>query len=121
MSKYKAGNILTSFSFALRGLMLALKSQRNFRADIIIGFIVIAAAIWLKISRIEISILVLIIGLTMFAELTNTVIEFIIDAYFGNKYSILAKMAKDISACAVMLCAGISIIIGILIFWPKIF
>jgi len=121
MSKYKAGNILTSFSFAFRGLMLALKSQRNFRADIIIGIIVLISALWLKITRIEIAILVLIIGLTMFAELVNTVLEFIVDAYFGNKYSILAKMAKDISACAVMLCAGISVIIGILIFWPRIF
>jgi diacylglycerol kinase len=121
MSKYKAGNILTSFNFAFRGLMLALKSQRNFRADIIIGIIVLIAALWLKITRVEIAILVLIIGLTMFAELVNTVIEFIVDAYFGNKYSILAKMAKDISACAVMLCAGISVIIGILIFWPRVF
>jgi len=121
MTKYKAGNIITSFNFAFRGLMLAIKSQRNFRADIIIGAIVLAIAIWLKISRIEVAILVLTIGFTMFAELVNTVIEFVVDAYFGNKYSILAKMAKDISACAVMLCAGISVLIGIIIFWPRIF
>ena len=38
MSKYKATNILISFRFALRGLMLALRSQRNFRIDILIGF-----------------------------------------------------------------------------------
>ena len=55
----------------------------------------------------------------LFAELMNTVIEFVVDAYFGNKYSILAKMAKDISAGAVFICAIISTMIGILLFLPR--
>src|SRR3989339_1882922 len=101
MSKYKASNIFVSFRFAIRGLLLALKSQRNFRADLIIGAGVIIAANLLKASNIEVAILALTIGFILFAELINTVIEFVVDAYFGNKYSTLAKMAKDTSAGAV--------------------
>ncbi|MCK7516078.1 MAG: diacylglycerol kinase family protein [Desulfobacterales bacterium] len=100
--------------------MLALKSQRNFRADIFIGTIVIILALILKLGFVEMAILVLVIGFMLFAELMNTVVEFIVDAYFGNKYSILAKMAKDISAGAVFLTAITSAIVGILIFAPKI-
>lgn len=120
MSKYKASNIFVSFKFALRGIMLAVKSQRNFRTDLIIGAVVLIAAVLLELSTIDIALLVLTIGFMLFAELINTVIEFVIDAYFGNKYSILAKMAKDISAGAVFISALTSIAVGLLIFWPKL-
>lgn len=120
MTKYKASNIFVSFRFALRGILLALKSQRNFRADLIIATGVIIAAVLLKLSNIEIAILALTIGFMLFAELINTVIEFVVDAYFGNKYSILAKMAKDISAGAVFIGAVTSITVGILLFMPRI-
>src|SRR3989339_1890644 len=112
MTKYKASNIFISLKFAIRGLMLALKSQRNFRADLFIGTGVIIAAILLELSTVELAILVLTIGFMLFAELINTVIEFVIDAYFGNKYSILAKMAKDASAGAVLISALAALIIG---------
>jgi len=120
MSKYKAANIFISFRFAFRGIMLALKSQRNFRADIYIGSIVLLSAIILKLPLVEIAILVLTIGFIMVAELFNTVIEFVVDAYFGNKYSILAKMAKDVSAGAVFIGAITSIIVGTLLILPRI-
>ncbi|EKE04312.1 MAG: hypothetical protein ACD_20C00086G0002 [uncultured bacterium] len=120
MTKYKSSNIFVSFRFAIRGILLALKSQRNFRADLIIATGVIIAANLLKLPTVEVAILVLMIGFMLFAELINTVIEFVIDAYFGNKFSILAKMAKDISAGAVFISAVTAITIGILIFWPKL-
>ncbi|MFH0702734.1 MAG: diacylglycerol kinase family protein [bacterium] len=120
MSKYKAANIFISFRFAIRGLALALRSQKNFRTDLIIGFIVIISAVLLKFSHIEMIILILTIGFMLFAELINTVIEFVIDAYFGNKYSILAKMAKDISAGSVFIAALFSVMIGILLFLPNL-
>ena len=121
MTKYKSSNVLQSFRFAIRGIALAIKSQRNFRIDIILGILSILLAIFLRFSFIEMAILILLIGFIMFAELTNTVIEFVVDAYFGNKYSILAKMAKDISAGAVFISALISIIIGFLLFFPKLY
>lgn len=121
MTKYKASNLLVSFQFAAKGLLIALKSQRNFKIDLIIGAIVLIAAAFLRFSFVEMAVLVLIIGFMLFAELINTVIEFVVDAYFGNKYSILAKMAKDISAGAVLISAIVSIIAGLLLFLPRIF
>ncbi len=120
MSKYKSSSALTSLRFAIRGIAIAVKSQRNFQIDIAIALSAIISATILNFSSLEMAVLVLIIGLVLFAELTNTVIEFVVDAYFGNKYSILAKMSKDISAGAVLLCAIISVMIGFLLFFPKI-
>lgn len=120
MSKYKAANVFQSMKFALRGLALAMKSQRNFRIEFFMAIFILLLAIYLKLSHIKIAIIVLTSGFMMFAELINTVVEFIIDAYFGNKYSILAKMAKDTSAGAVLLCAITTVMIGIVLFLPEI-
>lgn len=120
MSKYKAANIFISFKFAIRGVLLALKSQRNFRAELLVALLAFILAIYLKFSRVEMAILLLTIGFVLFAELFNTVIEFVVDAYFGNRYSILAKMAKDSSAGAVLIVATMALGIGVLLFLPRI-
>lgn len=120
MSKYKADNIFQSFGFAIRGLMLALKSQRNFKIDVIAAIIAVIAAFIFRIPYVEVAILTLTIGFMLFSELINTVIEFVVDAYFGHKYSILAKMAKDISAGAVLISALTSVTVGVVIFLPRI-
>ena len=52
-------------------------------------------------------------------ELFNTAIETIVDMVCPNKDN-MAKKAKDISAGAVLMNAIMSLIIGILIFLPKI-
>ncbi|MFA6989387.1 MAG: diacylglycerol kinase family protein [Candidatus Gastranaerophilaceae bacterium] len=120
MSKYKASGLAESIKFAIRGLFLTFKSQKNFRIECFIAFAVAIAAYILHLTCIEISILVFAVALILFAELTNTVVEFIVDAYFGNKYSILAKMAKDTSAGAVFMISLFSVLIGTLLFLPKI-
>jgi diacylglycerol kinase len=120
MSKYKAAGLLDSLKFAIRGLLLTFKSQRNFRIECFIALVVALLAYLLSLSCVEISILVFTVALMLFAEMTNTVVEFIVDAYFGNKYSILAKMAKDTSAGGVLMISTFSVLIGILLFLPKI-
>lgn len=120
MSKYKNGTILKSLTYAYRGIALALKSQRNFRFDFFFGIFVVIFAVFLHFSYIELAILILTINAVLFAELMNTVIEFVIDAYYGNRYSIIAKMSKDIAAGAVLLTAISALVIGLMLFLPKI-
>lgn len=120
MTKYKSDNFLDSLMFARRGVFLAIKSQRNFKIDLFFAVVALAGAYYFKFSPIELAILILTIGLMLFAELTNTVLEFILDAYFGNKFSNLAGMAKDIAAGAVLITAIISVSIGVILFGNKI-
>jgi len=121
MSKYKAGGVFESMGFALRGIFISLKSQLNFRVEVIIAIMGIILAFYLRFTYVELAIYVFTVALMLFAEMMNTVNEFIIDAYFGNKYSVLAKMGKDICAGAVFLTASLSVIIGFLLFAPKIY
>lgn len=116
MSKYKAENFIASLKFAIRGLLLSIKSQRNFRVDLTVGVLAIITALVINLSALKIAVLIITIGVVLIAEMFNTVIEFVVDAYFGHKYSILAKMAKDISAGAVLVSAIMAIIVGLILF-----
>lgn len=78
-----------------------------------------SASLFYDITKIELIILSLTIILVVFAELINTAIEVAIDAT-TNYYHPLVKIAKNISAGAVLLTALNAIFIGYLIFWDKI-
>ena len=121
MSKYKANGVFESMGFALRGIFISLKSQLNFRVEVVIAIMGLILAFYLRFTYVELAIYVFTVALMLFAEMMNTVNEFIIDAYFGNKYSVLAKMGKDICAGAVFLISFLSVIIGMLLFAPKIY
>ena len=90
MSKYKAESVLESMGFALRGIFISLKSQLNFRIEVIIAIMGFILAMYLRFTYVELAIFVFTVALMLFAEMMNTVNEFIIDAYFGNKYSVFA-------------------------------
>jgi diacylglycerol kinase len=120
MSSNKAKNLLESFNYALNGIEYALKTQRNLRIHSVIAVLVIILASLLNLHNIEWAIIVLCIALVYFAELSNTALEVLMDSYYGDKYSELAKNAKDIAAGSVFSCAIFSIIVGMLIFIPRI-
>lgn len=120
MSKFKADNFFESIGFAISGLLLATKSQRNVRIEIVLGMASVVAGVFLDFSLLELAVLIITIGFVLVAELLNTIIEFIVDAYFGNQYSSLAKMSKDIAAGMVLMCATLSCVVGFLLFAPKL-
>ena len=87
--------------------------------DIIVAIIAIALGVFLKLSMIEFAIVILAIGLVISLELINTAIEYTIDMAMPQIHP-LAKSAKDISGAAVLFSAIVSIIIGLIIYLPKI-
>lgn len=120
MSKFKAGSFLKSIGFAINGLLLATKSQRNVRIEIVLGMVSMVIGVLLGFSMLELAVLLITIGFVLTAELLNTIIEFVVDAYFGNQYSTLAKMAKDMAAGMVLMCVMLSCVVGFLLFAPKL-
>ena len=73
----------------------------------------------LKISHIEWMILILTSGFVMVTEAINTAIEIDIDLTSPN-YHPYAKDTKDVAAGAVLIAAFVAIIIGLIIFLPKL-
>ncbi len=121
MSKYRNKTTFSSFKYATRGILLAIKSQRNIRNALLISFAILLAALVFGFSPVELALIVVAGGFVLFAEFTNTIIEFVVDAYFGNKHSEIAGMSKDIAAGTVLISIIIAAIIGGLLFFPKIY
>ena len=120
MSKYSETNFLKSFSYARRGILLALKSQRNFIRQLAMSAIAIILGFVLRFSILEFCILIFAAALVLVAEIFNSAIEFTLDAVYKNKYSKLVGMAKDLAAAAVCTASCSTVIIGLLLFGSKI-
>lgn len=112
-------NLFNSFGYALEGIILALKHNRNVRIDFIAAFLVIIASIYFKVNAFEMGILGIMILLVICAEMINTAIEEVVNLLV-QEHRKEAKIAKDVSAGMVLLTAVGSIIVGVLVFTPHI-
>lgn len=120
MSKYSEKNFLKSFGYAVHGIKIAVKSQKNIVRQIIAACLAILTGIFLNFGILEFCILIVLVAMVIIAEMFNSVIEFTIDAVFKNKFSKLAGMAKDMAAGAVCIASFTALIIGGLLFFNKI-
>lgn len=108
------------FNYAWQGLKHVFKLELNFRIHLLIGLLVMIAGIILKLTLNEWLAVILVIGLVLVSEMFNTVVETLLD-YLNPAIHPTAKIIKDISAGAVLVSALIAVIIGFIIFIPKLF
>jgi len=104
-----------SFRFALNGILLSFRTQRHLRIHFAVAILVLTAGIVWNLTRVELVILILSIGLVILAELFNTAIETVVDLVTPD-YHPLAKVAKDVSAAAVLVASLCAALIGALLF-----
>jgi len=112
-------DLLTSFRYAFTGLWYVLRTQRNARIHLTIALLAVALAAILRLSPVEWAILALTIGSVLVVEMFNTVAETVMDAV-TQEYHPLAKAVKDVAAGAVVFSAIISVIVGLLLFGPRL-
>ena len=110
---------LRSFHFAFQGIGYALRTQRNARVHVVVACLVIAAGIYFRISAVEWAILALTIGFVFSAEMINTVAELAVDL-LTQHYHLMAKVAKDVGAGAVLVAAIAAVGVGVAIFGPRV-
>jgi len=111
--------ITSSFGYAFEGVTQAFRSEPNFRIHLVITIIVFILGWYLKITQTEWTITILTISATVVLELINTAIEAVVDLA-SPKISKLAKIAKDVSAAAVLISSLAAAAVGIIIFLPKL-
>ena len=121
MNKFQSRSFQKSVMYALNGVRLAFRSQRNFRKHILIALLTFSIAFFLHVELIEFCMIIFANMFVLVVEMLNSVIEFVIDAYYKNKWAKLAKLSKDIAAGAVLLSAVSSAVISFLIFANKIY
>lgn len=117
--KHECKKLINSFKYALQGFASSFRTERNMKIHVVATILVIILGIYLKLNLIEWSIITIAIVIVISAELFNTAIETIVDMVSPQKNE-KAKLAKDISAGAVLISAIISVIVGLIIFIPKI-
>lgn len=110
---------INSFKYPIKGLRYAYRNEQNLAVDVGVALIVIIAGFIFRINVTEWAILILTVGLVISCELVNTAIEAVVDLV-TEEYHPLAKVAKDTAAAAVFVFAIISVVIGLIIFLPKV-
>lgn len=113
-------SLLKSFGFAFEGLRVAILRGRNFRIQIGIGFLSCILGLIFKLSAAEWLDLVIVITLVLILELVNTSIEALTDLA-SPEIQPKAKLAKDVAAATVLVASIGSVIVGALLFLPKLF
>lgn len=119
-SRFKACNFLYSLSFAFEGLLYATRTQRNFRIHLLMAATALASAILFQVTLVEWAILWGIIGIVLFAELANTILEVFVDLITEGRYDYRAKVIKDMAAGAVLVASLSALAIGVCIFLPHL-
>jgi len=118
-NKLNLKKLFRSFGFAFTGIYELIKSEQNARIHLFISICVVIAGFLFCISATEWCLVALCIGLVFSAEAFNTVIEKLTDHLFPQKHE-TARLAKDIAAGAVLFCALMAVVCGLIIFLPKV-
>lgn len=108
-----------SFKYAVRGMGIILKTQHNFWIQLVLTAIVAVLGIVLHINPTEWTMLVLAATAVLVSESFNTAIEIDIDLT-SPEYHPYARDTKDVAAGAVLLSVLGAMLIGVIIFLPKI-
>jgi undecaprenol kinase len=120
MNGFKAATFFASIGYALEGLGFAFKHERNFRIDCMLIATAIALGIIVELSLEGWAILLQMSGFVLFAELANTVVEWLVDLLTGGTFDIRAKRIKDIAAGACLIVALASYGVVAIVFYPYV-
>jgi len=109
---------LKSFKFALHGLKILIKEEHNSRIHLLVIICVLIAAFAFKIPASEWIAVIFAIGFVFALEIINSAIENIADFVSPEKHELIKKI-KDLAAAGVLISAITALIVGVIIFLPK--
>jgi diacylglycerol kinase (ATP) len=110
---------IRGFGYAFKGLWFACKTQLNFRVHLVCTVIALILGSVLNISYAEWLWIILCVGIVLLTELLNTALELLCDV-ISPEYNEKIGHVKDISAGAVLVTAVTALVIGAVIFLPKL-
>jgi len=108
-----------SLKHAFDGLTYAIQRERNFRIELVLAFLVLAMIFVFKVKNWEAIVLILMIMWVLITELTNTVLERVVDMLKPRIHP-YARLIKDIMAAVVLISSIVALIVGVIIFYPYI-
>jgi diacylglycerol kinase len=110
---------LSAFGYAFSGLKYFFRSEIKSRIHLVAAILAVTLGILFGISAAEWLMITFSIGIVFVSEVINTAIELMVDQITDQKTE-RAGRTKDLAAGAVLLASITALIIGLLIFTPKI-
>ena len=116
IDKQQIRGLVKSFLYAFRGLWLCIRNERNMRIHLVVAVVVTIFSLVFGLTALEYAVLILAMGFVIVADMVNTAIEALVDLQ-SPAYDSLARIAKDVAAGAVLIAAGVAVLVGIGLFW----
>jgi len=110
---------IESFGFAFNGLKILIKEEHNSRIHLFVAIVIVIVSFIFQISSSEWILILFSISFVLVTEIINSAIENISDFISPEKHNSIKKI-KDLAAAAVLISSITALIVGLIIFLPKI-
>jgi diacylglycerol kinase len=110
---------IRSFTHALNGLKVLFRNEPNARIHLVALIVVVTAGFYFDLTAYEWLAIVFSVGFVFAAELFNTSIENMAD-FMTAEQNPEIKIIKDLAAAAVLVSALTAIVVGLIVFVPKL-
>lgn len=107
------------FVYSFKGLSYAFRTQLNFRVHCVATVLVVLLGLYFKLDSYEWLWITTAIAIVVILELVNTAIEVLVDLV-SPEQNTKAGAIKDIASAAVLIGGLMALIIGVIIFVPKL-
>jgi diacylglycerol kinase (ATP) len=115
----RSRSLIWSFNYAIEGVVYALRTQRNMRLHAAAAALALIAALVLDVGKLGLIAIVFAITFVFVTELINTAIESAVDLAIQT-YDPIAKVAKDVSAGAVLVAATNALVVAFLVLFDPL-
>jgi diacylglycerol kinase (ATP) len=115
-----ATTLVKSFQYAWLGVAYAFRTQRNFRIHVVIALIALSLGWVLQLAAMAMALISMTCGLVLAMELLNTALEAVVDLTVGREYHVLAQIAKDCAAAAVLIAALVAVLVAGFLLLPPL-
>lgn len=106
---------IRSFGFACNGVFQMLRTERNFKIQLLALLLVVAAGFYFQITSSEWLTILVISALVLSLEMINSGIEKMCDLY-STENDTRIKVIKDFAAGAVLIASIFALVIAVIIF-----
>ena len=110
---------IAKFASAFRGVKAGVRGQSSFFVHVFAAVAAIVAGLVFQVTRIEWCLLSLVIAGVLAAETFNSALEHLARS-IADKYDPHVARALDIGSAAVLIAAAGSVVVGLLIFGPRL-
>jgi diacylglycerol kinase (ATP) len=110
--------LVAATAFSFKGFRAAWQQEEAFRQEMLLALVLFPAAFWLGQTTVETLLLLLSCIMVIFAELSNTAIESIVDR-IGAEHHPLSGQAKDLGSALVFVSNMTVLLVWGMIAWQR--